>query len=167
MMRIYVYIVALLCCATATAAQNDGYAGAKWGMTSAQVLAAVGTSKPGNGDELGGGRVLVVKEQIDVVGAQYTANFIFGRDDKLKSVMLRPVVDLDAMSGPNEFEKVDIALIGKYGQPYYTENGNLRAARWHAGSNDIELYLAVVPDIAAVVNIIYRPAASVTAGDNL
>lgn len=172
MTRIHIHIAAfvlLLWCMTAVCAEQNqsGYGGAKWGMSVQQVLAAVPAVKTEKVDELGGGRVLAVKDRIDVVGAQYAANFIFDRDDKLKAVVLKPVAELDAASGLNEFEKIDIALIGKYGQPYYTNDEKARIARWHAGANDIELYLMVIPDLASIINITYRPAAAVTAGDSL
>lgn len=161
--------VMLILCATAIAAEQNqnGYAGAKWGMTPEQVLSSVPESKSGDATELGGGRVLVVKNRIDVAGAQYSANFIFDRGDRLKTVMLKPVADLDPASGRNEFDKLDVALIGKYGQPYYTKQDRERVARWHAGENDVELFLAILPDIAGIVNITYRAAADVTAGDSL
>lgn len=138
--------------------------GAQYGMTVAQVLAAVPAAvihEPKAGEHLSNGAEELVRGPIqEIVNKSFLPKFYFS-EGKLVQVTLSLQDDEKAYAANLTFDSLEVALRAKYGQELSEKRaGIIRQSQWLSGVTNISLYMIVIGDNPALMNIVYQQRVS-------
>jgi len=127
----------------AGAGDPGGWQGARWGMTEAEVLAAVPRAQRNAGPDaqkaIHGALAMVVVPEIDVVDVRMQVLFWFA-GGKLRRVLLAPQRREDRTA--DDYCRIERALVQRYGRPWRNTGSQLRASQWTFASTIVTLELA-------------------------
>lgn len=145
--------------AATEAIDPDGWNGAKWGMTVAQVEASITYPIERNSHFLYAGKpssLFRTAEPFKMLDVPVWGNFFFSPDDNLASVELRvDALFLDSTRPQSElFGRFKRWLTEKYGKPTYTDDKG-RTAVWMFRSTSVKLQwteLGGRPNMAVTYN---------------
>jgi len=146
----------LVLAAIATGADTQdpgGWTAAKWGMTDAQVLAAIPVATSLDPPDAG---AHVHIKSFDLAGAAFHVLFQADKDGRLQSVLLSPVGT--PAEGINYlFQNLQNLLVEKYGRPWTSTEGHGTEIQWSLKTTTITLSRVKFPGIdIQILNLHYK-----------
>ncbi len=156
MRRISLYIaLALAPVFAADVPDPGGWTTAKWGMSEAQILAAVpGAVRLDPPDKVN--HAAVHMPTYDLAGVAFHVYFVPGSDGKLESVLLNPVGE-PAEGFESVYQRLQNLLVEKYGRPWNSTEGSTHEMQWSRPTTTIALSLIRLPAIKmAMLHLQYK-----------
>ena len=140
--------------ATAMAADDPGgWTAAKWGMTDAQILAAIPSATRLDPPDAG---AHVHIKSFDLAGAAFHVLFQSDKDGRLQAVLLSPVGD-PAEGIDHLFQTLQHLLVEKYGRPWTSTEGHETEIQWSLKTTTIALSRVKFPGMdIQILNLHYK-----------
>jgi len=130
-----------------------GWTAAKWGMTDAQILAAIPAATRLDPPDAG---AHVHIKSFDLVGASFHVLFQSDKDGHLQAVLLSPV-EPPAEGIDYLFQNLQNLLVEKYGRPWTSTEGHETEIQWSLKTTTVTLSRIKFPGMdIQILNLHYK-----------
>ena len=152
-MRTITILIIMAAAAAAQPADPGGWTAAKWGMSDAQILAAIPAATRLDPPDAG---AHVHIKSFDLAGAAFHVLFQTDQDGRLQAVLLSPVGD-PAEGIDYLFQTIQNLLVEKYGRPWTSTEAHETEIQWSLKTTTITLSRVKFPGIdIQILNLHYK-----------